>query len=153
MYDEYLRRNLLVCKAVGAKSIASKSLKRLEQQTRPPKWLVAALRGILERTDPLPEDLAKWRNTASDAPEYVRAELSGKTAETPERQWLIRKHGYYYRPNRAGYTSSIAEAGRYTEKEAKSEAAIEPEVMQAVRLTKWGTPEDRVVLGHNEDDL
>ena len=74
MYDEYLRRNLIVAKAVGAKAGVSKSLKRLEQMSRPPKWLVASLRGVLERQDPIPEELAKWRDTASDAPEYVRAE-------------------------------------------------------------------------------
>jgi hypothetical protein len=52
----------------------------------------------------------------------------------PNRQWLIRKRGYYYRPNRAGYTASVAEAGRYTEAEAKAEAAIEPAIMQAIPL-------------------
>lgn len=43
-----------------------------------------------------------------------------------KRDWVIRKCGYFYRPNRRGYTYSIAEAGRYTEKEARAEAAIEP---------------------------
>lgn len=40
--------------------------------------------------------------------------------------WVIRKRGYFYRPNRAGYTSSIHEAGRYTDSEAKAEAKVEP---------------------------
>lgn len=48
------------------------------------------------------------------------------------REWLIRKAGYYYRPNRAGYTSEKAEAGRYTKAEADLEAAIEPWRMSAV---------------------
>jgi hypothetical protein len=73
-HEEYLRRNLLVCGAHGAKATASVALKRLEMQSRPPKWLVAYLRGILERVAPLPEDLAKWRNSAADAPPYARGE-------------------------------------------------------------------------------
>lgn len=52
--------------------------------------------------------------------------------ETTERTWLIRKGGYFYRPDRAGYTSSIADAGRYTEAEAKAEVTIEPAIMQAI---------------------
>jgi hypothetical protein len=68
MYDEYLRRNLVVAKACGAKAGVSKSLKRLEQMSRPPKWLVRSLQDVLERADPLPAELAKWRDTASDAP-------------------------------------------------------------------------------------
>lgn len=72
MYDEYLRRNLVVAKAVGAKAGVSKSLKRLEQMSRPPKWLVTSLRGALERADPLPAELARWRDTADDAPDYVK---------------------------------------------------------------------------------
>ncbi len=74
-YEEYLRRNLLVAKAVGAKANASVALERLEMQTRPPKWLCEYLRGIIERVSPLPTDLAKWRDTAQDAPDYVRAQV------------------------------------------------------------------------------
>lgn len=74
--------------------------------------------------------------------QYIRALETGAAKETPavpessDRQWLIRKRGYYYRPNRAGYTASIAEAGRYTEAEAKAEAAIEPAIMQAIPLSQ-----------------
>lgn len=45
--------------------------------------------------------------------------------------WVIRKAGYFYRPNRAGYTQEISAAGLYTEAEAKAEAAIEPWHMSA----------------------
>jgi len=58
------------------------------------------------------------------------------TAAPPAREavrdHLIVKGGFYYRPNRSGYTASWIEAGRYTETEAKREAAIEPWHMQAV---------------------
>ncbi len=33
--------------------------------------------------------------------------------------WVLMKRGYYYRPNAKGYTSELAEAGRYIEEEAK----------------------------------
>jgi hypothetical protein len=75
-HEEYLRRNLLVAKAEGAKANASVALKRLEMQTRPPKWLVDYLRGILERVAPLPAELALWRNQAHDAPDYMRPPTS-----------------------------------------------------------------------------
>ena len=48
-----------------------------------------------------------------------------------ERNWVIRKRGLFYRPNRAGYTASITDAGRYTEAEAKAEAAHEPDKITA----------------------
>jgi hypothetical protein len=72
MYTEYLRRNLLVAKAIGARANAGVALERLQAHKRPPKWLVEYLRGIAERCEPLPADLAKWRDLAEDAPSYVR---------------------------------------------------------------------------------
>ena len=65
--------------------------------------------------------------------DYTPVTLSGLTTPVNEpHAWLIRKGGYYYRPNRAGYTTSKAEAGRYTEAEARKEADIEPWHMSAV---------------------
>lgn len=61
---EYLRRNLLVCSAVGANANAKAALKRLRAQKSPPKWLVAALEGIEERTAKLPGPLACYRSSA-----------------------------------------------------------------------------------------
>jgi hypothetical protein len=59
---EYLRRNLLCCKAIGAHANASAALKRLREQKRPAQWLVAALEGIIERTEPLGSALAGYRS-------------------------------------------------------------------------------------------
>ena len=50
--------------------------------------------------------------------------------------WVIRKRGYFYRPNRAGYTSDIAAAGRYTEADAKAEAMLELEHISAHPLSE-----------------
>jgi hypothetical protein len=61
-----------------------------------------------------------------------------------KREWLIRKGGYYYRPNRAGYTTRKAEAGRYTKSEALAEVAVEPWHMSAVH--KSVVPDD---AGHS----
>lgn len=83
MYDEYQRRNLIVCKAVGAKAGVSKSLKRLEQMSRPPKWLIKSLQGVLERASALPEELAKWRDSAEDRPSYVHPEHSPQGERQP----------------------------------------------------------------------
>jgi len=46
------------------------------------------------------------------------------------RDWVLRKRGLFYRPDYCGYTSSIHDAGRYTEADAKERASagIEPPV-------------------------
>lgn len=48
------------------------------------------------------------------------------------REWLIRKDGYFYRPNCQGYTTRKIEAGRYTKAKAEAEASVEPWHMSAV---------------------
>lgn len=53
------------------------------------------------------------------------------------KEWLIRKDGYFYRPNRAGYTVTKSEAGRYTKTEAEREARIEPWHMKAIHEDEW----------------
>ena len=52
-------------------------------------------------------------------------------------EWLIRKSGYFYRPNRSGYTQDVAAAGLYTEDEAKAEARVEPETISAHHASEW----------------
>jgi hypothetical protein len=50
-------------------------------------------------------------------PEAINAAIAKITGA--DKLWLVKKCGYYWRPERAGYTDRIAEAGRYTEDEAK----------------------------------
>ncbi|RUX02345.1 hypothetical protein EOA27_32280 [Mesorhizobium sp. M2A.F.Ca.ET.037.01.1.1] len=59
-------------------------------------------------------------------PADIRRQFDALTS-AERREWLIRKNGYFYRPNRAGYTTEKVAAGRYTKAEADREAAIEPE--------------------------
>lgn len=91
MYDEYLRRNLLVAKAIGANANAKVALMRLRTMKRPPKWLLESYEGIISRTDPLSPDLAKWRDLAEDRPEYVRP-----VPDAPPR--CLCGRGEYYHP-------------------------------------------------------
>lgn len=61
-----------------------------------------------------------------DDPADIRRQFDALIA-AERHEWLIRKNGYFYRPNRSGYTMEKAAAGRYTKAEADREAAIEPE--------------------------
>ncbi len=61
---EYLRRNKEVCKAVGAHAGALNAYHRLKMAKRPSKWLLDALRGIIERVETLPPELAAYRDQA-----------------------------------------------------------------------------------------
>lgn len=69
-HDEYLRRNLVVAKAGGIVANSESAIERLSAMKRQPKWLLEVLRGIHDRAAPLPAELAAWRNSAADAPEY-----------------------------------------------------------------------------------
>lgn len=73
MTTEYLRRNLLHCKSIGAHGIAVSALDRLSKLKRPPVWIAQAFEGIRDRAVDLPAEMAAWRNSAADAPSYVRA--------------------------------------------------------------------------------
>ena len=64
---EYLRRNNLVAKSIGIQANANAALDRLNNQKRPPKWLINTLQGIIDRSEPLPSDLAKYRDEADPA--------------------------------------------------------------------------------------
>lgn len=67
-HDEYLRRNLLIAKAIGARAAANVALHRLKKMKNPPKWIIAAFEAVEVRTAELPPDLALWRNSAPDTP-------------------------------------------------------------------------------------
>lgn len=67
-HAEYLRRNLITCKAYGAIAGLDVALSRLKAMRRPPKWLVKQLEGCKERTVPTAHEMALWRNAAPDAP-------------------------------------------------------------------------------------
>lgn len=58
-------------------------------------------------------------------------------AQRPE--WLIKKRGYFYRADKAGYTARLEDAGLYTEADAKAEAGIEPWVMSAHHISEFPT--------------
>jgi hypothetical protein len=59
---EYGRRNLLHCKAVGAHANARAACLKLRRQKRAPKWLVTYLEGIVERTQPVADEMARHRD-------------------------------------------------------------------------------------------
>ena len=62
--DEYLRRNLLVAKAIGARSVIPGAAQRLMRMKRPPKWLLEAFAQIDVRLEPLPAALSEYRDLA-----------------------------------------------------------------------------------------
>ena len=67
-YAEYLRRNLVVCGAIGARAGCDTALERLRGQKGAPKWLIEQLESIRDRVVPTIDELAAWRATAADAP-------------------------------------------------------------------------------------
>lgn len=50
--------------------------------------------------------------------------------------YVIMKRGYYYRPKAQGYTSVLAEAGRFTLAEAKAQSNHEPPRVTYRRLSE-----------------
>lgn len=71
MTTEYLRRNQEVCKAIGAHANSKSAIARLQAVKRAPRWIVQAFEGIRDRTAALPAELASWRDSAEDRPNYV----------------------------------------------------------------------------------
>jgi hypothetical protein len=63
---EYLRRNLLVCKAIGANANAKGALKRLKATKRPAQWMLDYLQGIIDRTEELGPALACYRSVVPE---------------------------------------------------------------------------------------
>ena len=61
---EYLRRNTLVAKAIGARANTKAMLKQLYALKRCPNWIKDELKGIAERLEELPKELAAHRDEA-----------------------------------------------------------------------------------------
>lgn len=79
--------------------------------------------------------------------------INALEAEHPPRDWLIRNCGYFYRPNRAGYTAQVSEAGRYTEAEAKKEAEIAPTLISAHHESEFEPATARASAPHTDEHL
>lgn len=60
--QEYLRRNLVVAKAEGARSIVLATQRRLLDLKTSPKWLRDNLLEIIVRLEPVPRELAKHKD-------------------------------------------------------------------------------------------
>jgi hypothetical protein len=60
--EEYLRRNLVVAKAYGAKAGVAKALERVRQNKSSPKWLRKALMEAQSRLDGVPSEMAAYRD-------------------------------------------------------------------------------------------
>lgn len=70
-HPEYLRRNLQVASAVGATAAARTALERLGKMKRPTKWISDAFKSVQDRTETLAADLAEWRDSAPDKPNFL----------------------------------------------------------------------------------
>ena len=84
--SEYHRRNIQVCRVVGAKASVDQALDRALTVKGVPKWLIAYLKSAAERLPGLSSDLARWRDLASDAPPAVVAALQAAAAEAEGRK-------------------------------------------------------------------
>lgn len=84
---------------------------------------------------------------------WPTAERNGDLMAGSERDYLIRKNGYWYRPNSQGYTAHIRDAGHFTYMEAHT--ATHPNGADGPRdgmsfmkvkraIKKFGTLRDRV---------
>lgn len=81
--DEYLRRNMLAARAVGAHANASAALRRLNLNRRAPRWLKRCLAGIVLRTEDLGAEMARHRDEMGTPSQ--RAIANGATGNGGER--------------------------------------------------------------------
>ena len=82
---EYHRRNMQVCRVIGAKASVDQALERALTVKSVPQWLISYLESAAERLPGLSNDLARWRDLASDAPPAVIAALQAAAAEAEVR--------------------------------------------------------------------
>jgi hypothetical protein len=59
---EYLRRNILHAKAVGAEAGARESLAHIRRWKNPPQWLVSSLEGVWARAIDVSAEMAAHRD-------------------------------------------------------------------------------------------
>lgn len=59
--DEYLRRNILLCKSIGVITEAESVLCRLNSMRNPPKWLIKCMNEIIKRAEPVRKEMAYHR--------------------------------------------------------------------------------------------
>ena len=71
-HEEYLRRNLFVASACGARAALEATLKRLDANKRTSKWLREKIVAANSRVSGLSAELAIWRDAAGDAPRNTR---------------------------------------------------------------------------------
>ena len=62
MIDEYLRRNLIHCKAVGVSAGLAECIRHLQTVKHPPKWLVTILNCEWRKMGDIANELAAHRN-------------------------------------------------------------------------------------------
>ena len=63
---EYLRRNLIHCKSIGAHSCIQAAILRLRKTKRPQKWLLKLLMEAERRAGELPDELSAHRSEVSE---------------------------------------------------------------------------------------
>lgn len=73
-HEEYLRRNLCHASSIGALANTRVTLDRARSLKSTPKWLIEALEGIERRAAKVPSEVAAWRDSAPDAPNYTKTE-------------------------------------------------------------------------------
>lgn len=65
--------------------------------------------------------------------------MTDKNLTSDDRQYLLIKRGYYYRPDNAGYTPNVFEAGLYTKQEMeqhiKHHDRLEPRTAEHISET------------------
>lgn len=60
--QEYLRRNIIVCKAFGVEAGISSALARIRSMKRPPKWLAELLRIERAKAFTVAQEMAIYRD-------------------------------------------------------------------------------------------
>lgn len=68
--SEYSRRNLQVCRVIGAQEAVDQALERARTLKRFPAWMLAYLESASERLPGLSKDLAAYRDASPDYDEW-----------------------------------------------------------------------------------